>query len=102
MKKQYFIEIDGEQIPVTEEVYRAYKQPLWAEHKHKERAKQCQISNGKGGVKRCEAGCSLCPHDRSGSVLSLDCFEKDGYSTEDTTAVDPPQILEDALLLEAL
>ncbi|MFP3153327.1 sigma-70 family RNA polymerase sigma factor [Lachnospiraceae bacterium ZAX-1] len=102
MKKQYFIEIDGEQIPVSEEVYRAYKQPLWAEHKRKERSKRCQIPNGKGGLKRCEKDCSQCPHARNGSVLSLDCFEEDGYFPEDTTAVDPQQILEDALLLEAL
>ncbi len=102
MKKQYFIEINGEQIPVTEEVYRAYKQPLWAEHKRNERNKRCQIPNGKGSLKRCEKDCSQCPHARNGSVLSLDCFEEDGYFPEDTTAVDPQQILEDALLLEAL
>ncbi len=102
MKKQYFIEIDGEQVPVSEEVYRAYKQPLWAEHKRKERSKRCQISNGRGGLKRCEEDCSKCPHQKNGSVLSLDCFEETGYLPADTAAVDPQQIIEDALLLEAL
>lgn len=102
MTKQYFVSIDGEQVPVSEEIYRTYKQPLWAEHKRKERSKRCQISNGRGGVKRCDADCSQCPHDRSGSVLSLDCFEEDGYFPADATAVDPQQILEDALLLEEL
>jgi len=102
MKKQYFVEIDGQQVPVSEDVYRAYKQPLWAEHKREERSKRCQISNGKGCLKRCEGDCSLCPHDRNGSVLSLDCFEEDGYYPADTKAIDPQQILEDALLLEAL
>lgn len=99
---QYFVEIDGEQIPVTEEIYRAYKQPLWTEHKRKERSKRCQVSNGRGGVKRCEADCSQCPHDRNGSVLSLDSFEDDGYFPADASVVDPQQILEDAFLLEAL
>ena len=40
MAKEYYIEIDGEQIWVTEEVYRAYKRPLWAEHKRKERQRK--------------------------------------------------------------
>lgn len=102
LSTQYFIEIDGEQVPVTEEIYRAYKQPLWAEHKRKERSKRCQISNGRGGLKRCEENCSQCPHQKNGSVLSLDCFEEDGYFPADLTAVDPHQILEDALLLEEL
>ncbi|NMB11452.1 MAG: hypothetical protein GX977_04105 [Firmicutes bacterium] len=35
--EQRFIEIGGEQIPVTEEVYLAYKRPLWRERKRKER-----------------------------------------------------------------
>jgi len=34
----YYIEIDGQQIPVTEEAYRAYKRPLWAERKRQQRA----------------------------------------------------------------
>ncbi|GHU94977.1 hypothetical protein FACS1894208_06970 [Clostridia bacterium] len=29
------IVIDGENIPVTEEVYRAYKRPAWAERKRR-------------------------------------------------------------------
>ena len=35
--QQRYIEIEGQQIPVTEEVYRAYKRPAWAEHKRQER-----------------------------------------------------------------
>lgn len=102
MKKQYYLPIEGEQVPVSEEVYRAYKQPLWKEHKRKEREKCCSISNGHGGLKRCEDDCSQCPHDRTGSVLSLDSFEEVGYLPSDSKSVDPQQILEDALLLEEL
>lgn len=102
MNKQYFIEIEGEQVPVTEEVYRAYKQPLWKEHKQKERSKRCQVSNGRGGLKRCMADCSQCMYDKSGNVLSLNHLEADGYFPADRKAVDPYQILEDALLLEEL
>lgn len=99
---QYFVEVDGAQVPVTEEIYRAYKQPLWAEHKRKERAKRCQISNGRGRLKRCEDDCSQCPYERNGSILSLDCFEETGYLPADPNAVDPQQIIEDMLLLDEL
>jgi len=76
---QRFIEINGEQIPVTEEVYRAYKRPLWAEHKRKEREKRCRDENGN----RCIADCSKCDKQRIGSVLSLDRLIGDGFEPSD-------------------
>lgn len=33
MGKEYYIILNGEKIAVTEEVYRAYKQPVWKESK---------------------------------------------------------------------
>lgn len=87
---------------MSEEVYRAFKQPLWKEHKRKEREKHCSISNGRGGLKRCEEDCSQCPHERTGSVLSLDGFEESGFLPSDPRAVDPYQILEETLFLEEL
>lgn len=36
MEKDYYIVIDGEKVPVTEEVYRAFKQPAWKERKRRE------------------------------------------------------------------
>jgi len=33
MSKTFYIQIGGEQVPVTEEVYRAFKRPAWAEDK---------------------------------------------------------------------
>ena len=36
MAKDYFIVIDGEQVPVSEEVYRAFKRPAWAERKRRQ------------------------------------------------------------------
>jgi hypothetical protein len=38
--KQYYLTIDGQEVKVSEEVYRAYKRPIWAEHKRKEREKK--------------------------------------------------------------
>jgi RNA polymerase sigma factor (sigma-70 family) len=100
-KKERYIKINGKEIPVTEEVYRAYKQPAWAEHKRKEREKRCYISNGKGGTKRCTADCSKCDKQRTGSVLSLDRFEED-YGFEPSNHVDIADMVLDRMLLEEL
>lgn len=100
MKEQRFIEVDGEQIPVTEEVYRAYKRPLWREHKQKEREKRCAISDGKGRTKRCEGDCGKCEKRRNGGVLSLDWFTEMGVDNADP--VDMAELVADKLLLEQL
>lgn len=93
---QFYIEIDGEQIPVTEEVYRAYKRPLWAEHKRKERAKRCRNADGK----RCMDNCSQCSKQRTGNTLSLDKLAEDGFDIADPT--DFTQLIEDEVVIEAL
>ncbi len=96
MENQRFIEIDGEQILVTEDVYRAYKRPLWAEHKRKERAKRCRDENGF----RCTKDCRTCEKSREGSILSLDKFNDEGYEVADS--VDLAELMADKLLLEQL
>jgi RNA polymerase sigma factor (sigma-70 family) len=99
-KGTWHLTIDNQVIEVTEEVYRAYKQPLWNERKRKEREKRCMISNGKGRTKRCMKDCSQCNEQRNGSVLSLDKFTEDGFDTEDS--VDIAELVADKLLLEEL
>lgn len=95
-KKEYYVEIDDQQIPVTEEVYRAYKRPLWAEHKRREREKRCRDANGN----RCTNDCSQCDKQRTGSVLSLDKLAEDGCDVTDPT--DFTQLVENGLLIKAL
>lgn len=96
----WHLTIEGQVIEVTEEVYRAYKQPLWAERKREEREKRCIISNGKGGTKRCTADCSVCDKQRTGSVLSLDKFKDEGLDVPG--AINIEDILLDKMLLEEL
>ena len=98
--KGYYLPIDGQKIPVTEEVYRAYWQPVWAERKRQEREKRCLISDGKGKTKRCMEDCSKCPEQRMGSVLSLDKFVEDGYEISDSLDMD--ELVAEKLLLEEL
>jgi len=35
MSNEFYISINGEEVPVTEEVYRAYKRPEWTEQKRR-------------------------------------------------------------------
>ena len=94
--QQRYIEIDGRQIPVTEEVYQEYKRPAWAEHKRKECEKRCLDERGH----RCTDNCSNCHNQRTGSVLSLEKFIDDGFEVADE--VDVAELIEDKLRLEEL
>jgi len=101
-----FIEIDGEQIPVTEEVYRAYKQPAWAEHKRKERERRCRDSKGRV----CTQSCRFCdmnrmlddkePIRKNSLLLSLDWFQDDGFDQADSADIE--EILAEKELLKEL
>ena len=93
---QYYIYIGREQIAVTEEVYRAYNRPFWAEHKRREREKRCMAENGA----RCTKDCSSCKNARSGSTLSLDLLAHDGL--EPTDACDISKLAEKKELYETL
>lgn len=99
-KIRRYIEIDGQQIPVSEEIYRAYKRPLWADHKRKEREKRCFISDGRGGTKRCTGDCSVCQEQRTGNILSLDKFQEEGIEAPDS--FDLAELVADQQLLEEL
>jgi RNA polymerase sigma factor (sigma-70 family) len=98
--KAYYLPLDGQEIPVTEEVYRAYWQPVWAERKRQEREKRCVISDGKGKTKRCMEDCEKCNNQRTGSTLSLDKFSEDGFEIADTCDVE--EVVAERLLLEEL
>jgi RNA polymerase sigma factor (sigma-70 family) len=103
---QRTIEIDDQQIPVSEEVYLAYKRPAWAERKRKERENKCRDKNGN----RCTKSCRVCdlerakkglqPIERTSSVLSLEKFTEDGFEASDP--VDVAEIVADKLFLEEL
>ena len=81
VQKQYYLDIEGEQVAVSKEVYLAYMQPVWREQKRQERQKRCIDENGR----RCMKDCSQCPKTPSGGVLSLEKFMTDGldFSSSD-------------------
>ena len=75
MAKEYFVVIDGKNVPVSEELYRAFKRPLWAERKRR------QV--------------------RAERELSLEQFAESGFDVPDKSAL-VDEIVEDKLLLEML
>ncbi|MDQ1232597.1 DNA-directed RNA polymerase specialized sigma24 family protein [Paenibacillus sp. SORGH_AS306] len=98
--------IDGQQIPASEEVYRAYKRPAWVERKRKEREIRCLDEKGNRCTKSCRecdlerAKNGLPPIERTSGTLSLDKFTEDGFQVSDT--VDLSELVTDKLLLEEL
>ena len=103
----YFVEIADEQL------YRELMRPIWREEKELERSKKCAVSNEKGKLIRCDGNCAVCPHDKSGTPISIDAMEETGgfCSTQDgvhrqqdsaTYTESTEDIVMDAMLLEAL
>jgi len=95
--KPRFIDLDGRQISVSEEVYRAYKRPVWAERKRRDRWSRCRKPDGS----RCDGDCGQCSRQRSGSMLSLEQSREIGYEPADVSA-DVEAIVFNQLLLEQL
>lgn len=75
MDKEYYVTINGERIPVSEEVYRAYRQPAWREHKR--RTARLEMER------------------------SLDTLMNDGFDLADN-ALLVDELVADKLLLEAM
>ncbi|WP_040197210.1 RNA polymerase sigma factor [Candidatus Soleaferrea massiliensis] len=75
MSKEYYIELNGKRIPVSEEVYYAFKRPAWRERKRR------QV--------------------RSDNELSLNALADDGFEVPDEAAL-VDEIVEDKLLLDML
>lgn len=65
--------VNGMLIPAaSEEQYRSIIRDIWKEEQRVVRSRKCSVSNGRGGLKRCEGNCSECEHMKTGTALSLD------------------------------
>ena len=97
--EQRYIPIDGKQIPVTEEQYKAFYRPIWRVHYHASKHGQCGCSED---WRRCEGDCSLCCYSAAGDTLSLEKEQEVmGDCRPDLTA-DIEDIIMDKLLLQEL
>jgi hypothetical protein len=93
--KKYFVTVDEKDVEVSEETYRAYKQPLWREHKRIERSQKCDL-----GKKRCDKKCDTCPYSKQGAPLSLDTMFEDGLDVPDGNNLE--DMIELKMTIEAL
>ena len=86
MTKQFYLMINGTKVDVTEEVYRAYVQPLWREDRNKRNRYKCRDGQGV----RCKGNCSKCNFARfkegpQGNDLSLDGLIEDQMTDDGLT-----------------
>jgi len=70
--KERFIEINGQMVQVSEEVYRTFKRPAWAERQRNRRKWRCKAEG-----KRCMKNCEECTRKADGAPLSLDEWYED-------------------------
>lgn len=104
--KKYFIPVDGNPIEVSEEVYRAYYQPIWNTRCHAQKNGECRCT--KAQLWKCDGVCPGCTFYAVGKKVSIDTpigGEEDELTLGDTLADDAPtpdSILMDKELLNAL
>ena len=89
-------------VPCTKEQYYAYMRPIWAEMQREERSRRCMVSNGRGGLKRCEGDCSKCEQLKTCSKISVENMKKEtGKEVPDPT-IDASSIALTAMLFNDL
>ena len=99
-KNGFTVEVGKHTVTVTEEVYKAYKGPLWKEHKRQERERRCFL-----GTHRCMANCEECPKywawtDTYGDPYSIEKMDDDGLEIQDDYSLEDEvihRILNEAL-----
>ena len=87
--KKYFIPVDGTPIEVSEEVYRAYYQPIWNTRYHAQKNGECRCI--KAQLWKCDGVCPGCPFYAAGKKVSIDTpigGEEDELTLGDTLADD--------------
>ena len=89
-------------VPCTKEQYYAYRRPIWAEMQREERSRRCMVSNGRGGLKRCEGNCSKCEKRKTGSTISLENMKKETGKEVPEPTIDASSIALTAMLFNDL
>lgn len=88
-KHKFIIKVRGEEVEVSEEVYRAYVRPVRAEQRRKRREWKCNVLSKNGGhYVRCNKNCETCAyyqsgHNTLGNKLSLDRMADEGVDLGD-------------------
>lgn len=81
--------VNGMLIPAaSEEQYRSIIRDIWKEEQRVVRSRKCSVSNGRGGLKRCESNCSECEHMKTDTALSLDDMKDENGMEVSEPAID--------------
>ena len=105
-QKKYYIPVEGQLIEVSEEVYKAYYQPIWRARYHAQKNGECRCPQHQ--LWQCEGICPGCQYHSTGKKVSIDTpigSEDSGITLGDTLqddAVSAIDLLIDAELLIAL
>lgn len=92
------IYLNGQPVPVTEEVYLEWYRPIWRTHDFARRHGQCSCSRWQ----LCEGDCGICRFKMAGDHSSIDDL-RDNYALEPAApGADPEGIVMDAILLDEL
>ena len=92
------IYLNGQPVPVTEEVYLEWYRPIWRTHDFARRHGQCSCSRWQ----LCEGDCGICRFKMAGDQSSIDGL-RDSYEMEPAApGADPEGIVMEAILLEEL
>lgn len=91
--KQFYIKVNGQKVPVSEEVYRAYVRPITSSQRTARRNSKCLVKGKRSGLVRCKNDCSKCPYYSAGNkllggVLSLDALKDDGKEEAATSDIE--------------
>ena len=92
-QKEFYLMVKGQKVIVSEEVYRAYIQPVRAEQQQRKREKRCileKVVNGKKILFRCKGKCSICEkfldgNKNIGIAASFDELVSNGFDMQDVT-----------------
>lgn len=100
--KKYYIPMNGQKIEVTEEVYRAYYQPVWRTKKRAQSHGECCCP--KNDYKACTGDCLGCKYHQAGDKVSTATAigGEDGELTIENTLVDDTPSAESILMEKEL
>ncbi|MBQ6052291.1 MAG: sigma-70 family RNA polymerase sigma factor [Clostridia bacterium] len=103
-ERNFFIPVNGTLFEVSEDVYRAYYQPIWKTRYHAQTNGECRIT--KSQLWMCDGICPGCPFHTSEKYISVEAQIGDSdLAVGDTLPDDSPtpeSILMDRDLIAAL
>ena len=97
--ENYYVRIKGKEVAVSEEVYRAYVQPIRREQRRLRRQWRCLVKGENGKLVRCQKSCDECEYaqkgfEPTGNPLSLQKLALKGFEIPDSDATPEEAYLE--------